>query len=292
MDMYKSYSFIKSPTDNTKIWQYMDLSEFIHLLYSKSLFFCNTKKFGDPFEGSLPLLNNIVNEQKEYQITKKLLGNKKKFKNVIKSQPIIKWNYQGWKNRVLVNCWHMNNSESAAMWNSYSYRNSGIALQSTFKRLKNSIKSCKEEIIIGEVQYLNYRNEWLKESLGWEIFLTKKRPYEYERELRALNIVYDSDLYNKKLFNTSFSKKDEIILDKDQTTKAKKILSMNNKKGFPVYIPGKLIKINLDNLIESIYVSPYVDDYFIEVINSLIEKYDISNKDIILSELYYKKNNS
>ena len=174
MDMYKSYSFIKSPTDNTKIWQYMDLSEFIHLLYSKSLFFCNTKKFGDPFEGSLPLLNNILNKQKEYQSTKKLLENKKKFKNVIKSQPITKWNYQGWKNRVLVNCWHMNNSESAAMWNSYSYRNSGIALQSTFKRLKNSIKSCKEEIIIGEVQYLNYRNEWLKESLGWEIFLTKK----------------------------------------------------------------------------------------------------------------------
>jgi len=142
------------------------------------------------------------------------------------------------------------------------------------------------------VQYLNYRNEWLKESLGWEIFLTKKRPYEYERELRALNIVYDSDLYNKKLFNPSFSKKDQIKLDKDRTTKAKKILSMNNKKGFPGYIPGKLIKINLDNLIESIYVSPYVDDYFIEVINSLIEKYNISNKDIILSELYYKKNNS
>jgi hypothetical protein len=71
-------------------FQYMDLSEFIHLLYSKSLFFCNTKKFGDPFEGSLPLLNNILNEQKEYQITKKLLENKKKFKNVIKSQPITK----------------------------------------------------------------------------------------------------------------------------------------------------------------------------------------------------------
>ena len=43
---------------------------------------------------------------------------------------------------------------------------------------------------------------------------------------------------------------------------------MNNKKGSPVYIPGKLIKINLDNLIKSIYVSPYVNNYFIEVINS------------------------
>ena len=289
MDMYKFYSFIKSPTDNTKIWQYMDLSEFIHLLYSKSLFFCNTKKFGDPFEGSLPLLNNILNEQKEYQITKKLLENKKKFKNVIKSQPIKKWNYQGWKNRVLVNCWHMNNSESAAMWNSYSYRNSGIALQSTFKRLKNSIKSCKEEIIIGKVQYLNYRNEWLKESLGWEIFLTKKRPYEYERELRALNIVYDNDLDDKELFNDSFLKKYRINLPKGQKTTAKKMLSMHNEKVLPIYIPGKHIKIDLDTLIENIYVSPYVDDYFIEVIKSLIEKYDISNKSIVLSELFFKK---
>src|SRR5215203_1844737 len=287
--MYKSYSFIKPPTDNTKIWQYMDLSEFIHLLYSKSLFFCNTKKFGDPFEGSLPLLNNILNEQKDYQISKKLVESKKKFKNVIKSQPITKWNYQGWKNRVLVNCWHINNSESAAMWNSYSYRNSGVALQSTFKRLKNSIKSCKEDIIIGEVQYLNYRNEWLKDSLGWDIFLTKKRPYEYERELRALNIVYDNDLDNKELFNDSFLKKYRINLPKGQKTTAKKMLSMHNEKVLPIYIPGKHIKIDLGTLIESIYVSPYVDDYFIEVIKSLIEKYDISNKSIVLSELFFKK---
>jgi hypothetical protein len=44
-------------------------------------------------------------------------------------------------------------------------------------------------------------------------------------------------------------------------------------------------KINLDNLIENIYVSPYVDDYFIEGINSLIEKYDISNDGINIIRL-------
>ncbi|MGZ5486172.1 MAG: hypothetical protein ACXWFB_09735 [Nitrososphaeraceae archaeon] len=44
-------------------------------------------------------------------------------------------------------------------------------------------------------------------------------------------------------------------------------------------------KINLDNLIENIYVSPYVDDYFIEGINSLIEKYDISNYGINIIRL-------
>lgn len=289
MNMYKYYPLINSPTDYTKIWQYMDLSEFIHLLFSKSLFFCNTRKFGDPFEGSLPEFNNNINGQKEYQISKELIHNKKNFQKSIKSKTITNWSYQGWKNRVLVNCWHMNNSESAAMWNSYSYRNSGIALQSTFQRLKDSIKFCKEEIVIGEVQYLNYRNEWLKESLGWEIFLTKKRPYEYERELRALNIVYHNNGDNKESLNNSFLKNYRINLPKGQKTTAKKMLSMHNGKILPIYIPGKHIKIDLDILIENIYISPYVDDYFIDVIQSLIEKYDISNKSIVLSELYFKK---
>ena len=129
----------------------MDLSEFIHLLYSKSLFFVILENLANPFEGSLPEFNNNIDDQKEYSISKDLLHNKKKFRKTIKSKIITNWNYQGWKNRVLVNCWHMNNSESAVMWNSYSYRNSGIALQSTFQRLQDSIKFCKEEIIIGEV---------------------------------------------------------------------------------------------------------------------------------------------
>ena len=103
-------------------------------------------------QGSIPEFNNIVNEQKEYSISNGLLHNKKKIQKTIKSKKITNWSYQGWKNRVLVNCWHMNNSESAAMWNSYSYRNSGIALQSTFQRLKDAVKFCKEAIIINSVK--------------------------------------------------------------------------------------------------------------------------------------------
>jgi hypothetical protein len=47
-------------------------------------------------------------------------------------------------------------------------------------------------------------------------------------------------------------------------------------------------KINLDNLIENIYVSPYVDDYFIEGINSLIENMIFLIMVLILLDLYYK----
>ena len=50
-------------------------------------------------------------------------------------------------------------------------------------------------------------------------------------------------------------------------------------------------KINLDNLIGNIYVSPYVDDYFIEGINSLIENMIFLIMVLILLDLYYKKYN-
>lgn len=51
---------------------------------------------------------------------------------------------------------------------------------------------------------------------------------------------------------------------------------------------GKLIKIKLRNLVESIYGSYYVNYYFIEVINSL-NKNMIFLLKIILSKLYHKK---
>ena len=38
-------------------------------------------------------------------------------------------------NRFLVNSWHMNEYESAAMWDIYSTRDFGIAIRSTIKRL-------------------------------------------------------------------------------------------------------------------------------------------------------------
>lgn len=70
-------------------------------------------------------------------------------------------------------------------------------------------------------------------------FFTKKRPYEYERELRALN-----DPNNKELLNDFFLKNYRINLPKGQKTTAKKMLSIHNDKIFPIYIPGKHIKID------------------------------------------------
>jgi hypothetical protein len=56
---------------------------------------------------------------------------------------------------VLINGWHYNEYESAAMWNLYSHENAGIAIQSTTTKLSKCFEDNKKDTIwIGKVQYL------------------------------------------------------------------------------------------------------------------------------------------
>lgn len=56
---------------------------------------------------------------------------------------------------VLINCWHINDHESAAMWKLYARSDKGISIKSTVQRLTDALK-CKEEVWVGAVQYLDY----------------------------------------------------------------------------------------------------------------------------------------
>ena len=44
-----------------------------------------------------------------------------------------------WPKYNAINCWHMNDHESAAMWKLYLKSNEGIAVQSTYETLRDSI---------------------------------------------------------------------------------------------------------------------------------------------------------
>lgn len=75
MNMYKYYPLIKSPFDHTKYGNTW-ICQNLFIFYIAKVFFYNTSKFGDPFEGSLPEFNKI-DGQKEYPISKDLLPIKK-----------------------------------------------------------------------------------------------------------------------------------------------------------------------------------------------------------------------
>jgi hypothetical protein len=87
---------------------------------------------------------------------------------------------------IRINCWHLNEFESVAMWKIYGKE---VALQSTYKRLVKALKKCPCAVRIGEVSYIVPGKESFKTKGPETVFvpwLNKHRGFAYEHELRAV----------------------------------------------------------------------------------------------------------
>lgn len=131
--MYEKHPIFVAPEDeNEPIWRYIDLGKFIFLLDRKALYFTRSDKFNDMFEGSYSKFN-IENRHNIYKDADKLVE-------------LIPKITKDSRKYIFINCWHMNQYESAAMWNIYSKTSESIAIQSSFKRLKDSFNSNSKKI--------------------------------------------------------------------------------------------------------------------------------------------------
>jgi hypothetical protein len=85
---------------------------------------------------------------------------------------------------MLINCWHMNEHESAAMWKLYSRSSEAIGIRSTDARLRACLP---DDINIGTVKYIDYHGDsYVAEGNVAFPYVHKRRSFELERELRAV----------------------------------------------------------------------------------------------------------
>jgi len=175
--MYEIHSDITTPKDETAIWRYMDLSKFLNILQNKSLFFPSAALFEDPFEGSSPV--RLIKDRPHYMegVTKPALEQIPDCMEKLK-----KWHY--------INCWHMNNYESAAMWKLYDKSGNGIAIVSTIGKLKAAIQNDGNKTYIGKVHYIDYETEPFSPSNVMNLFFHKRLSFKHEAELRALVVKH------------------------------------------------------------------------------------------------------
>jgi hypothetical protein len=168
--MYKENPQFKQPkNENAKIWRYMNFDKYKDMISSSCLYFCegNNVKQNDPYEGSY-LSFELLKEVSEDDAVE--------FANKMKSCGP----------RIRINCWHLNEFESVAMWKIYG---KAVALQSTYRRLVKALKKCPCAIRIGEVSYIVPGKESFKTVGPETVFLPwlhKHRGFEYEREIRAV----------------------------------------------------------------------------------------------------------
>jgi hypothetical protein len=162
---------------DTIVWKYLDLSKFLDLLLSKKLFMSRSDKFEDQYEGTF--------SEPTYEEIRKIAENNPKFLNYYKSH----------REKIAISSWHINEYESFAMWQIFTKNNEGLAIQSTIGRLKEALQpERKTEQYIGEVNYIDYKKEYIPFNDNFFPFLFKRKSFQYEREVRIISDVTQNNI--------------------------------------------------------------------------------------------------
>ena len=217
--MYKKSDNIKLPEDpNTIVWKYLDLSKFLDLLMSRKLFMSRSDKFEDQYEGTF--------SEPTYEEIKKLSENNPDFLDYYKSH----------REKVVVSSWHINEYESFAMWQIFTQNNEGLAIQSTIGRLQKALKpEINYSQFIGEVNYIDYKKEYIPFDDMFFPFMFKRKSFQYEREVRIISDLSESNI------------------------------KIND---------GLKIDVDINQLIEKIYIHPKSENWYKKLVIELVSKLD------------------
>ena len=176
--MYLSSPNIKLPEDpDTIVWKYLDLSKFLDLLLSQKLFMSRSDKFEDQYEGTF--------SEPTFEEIKKLAINNPEFLNYYKTH----------REKVAISSWHINEYESFAMWQIFTQNSEGLAIQSTIGRLQKALEPEKNlKQYIGQVNYIDYKKEYIPFDDLFFPFLFKRKSFQYEREVRIISDTSDTKI--------------------------------------------------------------------------------------------------
>jgi hypothetical protein len=255
---FEEHPQFKAPADsNAKIWRYMDVTKYLSLLERKSLFFVRLDKLttDDPFEGLYTEVN-LAFDHFPYDLLPAEMASRYEDKETFdkikelnkRSREYVKEQRTG----TFVNSWHQQDHESVAMWSQYIRGADGIAVQSSYARLIDAMADYKDfGVFVGLIGYLDYATEAIPLDNLLHAYMHKRRSFEHERELRALIWTYQHG-------------KNDGIKYRD--------------------VSGIYVPVNLDRLIENVYVSPTAPAWVADLVTAVTIRYGL-DKEVRQSDL-------
>jgi hypothetical protein len=173
-------------------------------------------KFEDQYEGTF--------SEPTFEEIRKIAENNPEFLDYYKSH----------REKIVISSWHINEYESFAMWQIFTKNNEGLAIQSTVKRLQEAMKpETKTTQYIGEVNYIDYKKEYIPFDDTFFPFLFKRKSFQYEREVRIISDVTQNNI----LINE-----------------------------------GLKIDVDIHQLIEKIYIHPKSENWYKNLVIQLMEQ--------------------
>ena len=159
--MYALHKSFDTPPASCVIWKYMSFAKFVRLLASQSLYFNRADQFEDEWECLLPVEHNT------YFMS-----------------------HRGMYNRYTkyVDCWHMNNGESDAMWKIYGdITGETVAICSTVGQLITALKKDRDHV--QNIGCITYEGGSVPQSnLSYDL-LYKRKAFSHEQELRCVTAL-------------------------------------------------------------------------------------------------------
>jgi hypothetical protein len=205
----------------TRIWRYMDFAKFVSFLERRALFFAQLSTLSDPFEGAFAKAN----------LTRRGIMQPGAANERYLRDPVFSRN-----RTVVVNCWHLGHHESVALWRQYASANASVCVQSTYRRLRQSIP----DVDIGRLRYIDYGLQPVPETHMALPLLHKRVAFSHERELRAFMF-----------------------------------LSTRFYDGVEEAVGGYWRDVDLDVLIQRIYVAPQSPAWIADLVHSLAGRYGL-----------------
>lgn len=225
-------AFPQPSNPNIRVWRYMNFAKYISFLQSSSLYFPQLKILAknDPFEGTTT--------KKEFDKVKNgdsIAIHSQKYRRIGRSTKYV-------------NCWHMSEEESQAMWQLYSSSyNEAVCIQTTYQKLGDSLTEIPEiesnHYFMGTVNYINHHVDVMPPNNGLYPVMHKFKSFEHEREVRLVIWKRNPGTSNPELLNT--------------------------------YPPGLEVPIDINSSIENIFVSPVAGNWFFEAVKNVTQKYGI-----------------
>jgi hypothetical protein len=241
-------SFPEPADKNIKVWRYMDLTKFLSLLQRGGLFFPKAPLLGDPFEGSTPRMNRALWESviplRKLQPNAPFIEPFKEMSDEAVSNMVRQFteSRRTLLDKYLVNSWHMNEHESAAMWKLYTAANESICIQTTYSKLRSNLPAW---VFVGMVNYIDYDSMTVAEGNVFNFVMVKRHSFDYEREVRAVTMSMMWEVANTDI--------------RDKLTSE-----------------GIWIDTDLASLLDAIYISPRSPAWFADSVSRLVEKYDLT----------------
>ena len=221
------------PSD-TVVWRHVDLYKWLDLLQTSELHLARADQMDDRWEGAYSEVN--VRDRPS------LYG-----EHWEGMAPAIQGMATWARSRVYMNCWYVGTIESYAMRKIYDAAGKGVAIRSTLERLSESLQG-DVKVHGGAVQYVDYSQMFIPEGNLLFPFVMKRQSFSHENEYRLLAMWFPE------------------VLEVDENQRA--IRSAPD-------VPPPFLRepVDLERLIEAVYVTPDAPDWVADVVVDVTHRY-------------------